>query len=491
MRVNLRRYVTGALAPLLAVLSLLVWTADSAYADEETIRVVSSSVTSEFPEGIRFKLEASGENEITSIAVRFRVGQRARGEYNYLDFERDLLVDSELFWRTNIGARYIPPGSILTYNFEIEDSEGGMLVTEPQEFIYQDARFQWEEVSKGPITVSYHGPVKRRAEIILDASFETLERVGPLLGADTEGPIRITMYNNAVEMLQGLPPGSTAISGEVITAGTAFADVGMLLVLGGDRRAESTAAHELTHILVHRAATSVFRTVPLWLNEGLAEYGNPYSSIDYEIALEFAVGTDRLMPITSQQARPSNSEEVIIFYGEARDITRFMVREFGGSKMRELLATLKTGRNIDDAILTVYGIDRVGLENLWREDLRAPPYTPPDTGSALPTPIPLPTVLIYSLTPQPESETIGDVSVTPTPEPTATPTAQPVARAEDATPGPAESQEPAAVEQEPETEGGGGACSAPRHGGPRAVDMSSVALLVGLVGLGLRRRVRR
>ena len=491
MRLRSRKHLIGALTPLLAV-PLLLWSAGAAQAEGETIRVVSSSVTSEFPEGIRFKLEASGDNEISSVAVRFRIGRRTTGSYDYLELEAGRLVDSELFWRTNTAARYIPPGTVVTYNFEIEDSEGTRLITEQEQLIYYDIRFQWEEVSRGAIAVAYHGPVKTRADKILGAITDTLLTIGPLLGADIEEPIRVTMYNNVKEMLEALPPGSTTIRRELITEGQAFAEVGMLLVLGGGRLALGTASHEVTHILVHRGGNSVIGDVPPWLNEGLAEFGNVDPSFSYDIALEFAIATDRLLPLTSTRALPSSPEDVIIFYGEARSIVRFMVGVYGPAKMRQLMATMKSGKRIGDAILEVYGISALRLENQWRERIGASKYTPPDTASARPTPISRPAFLPYSLTPQPRSATVGSASSTPTPEPkqadTPTPTPKAVAQgpAQDSTTPEAEGS--AGVEDE--SDGAGGACSAPRIGGPRSMDISGVVLLSGLLGLGLRRRLR-
>ena len=495
VRLRSRKHLIGALTALMAVL-LLLWSAGAAQAEGETIRVVSSSVTSEFPDGIRFKLEASGDNEISSVAVRFRIGRRTTGSYDFLEFETGRLADSELFWRTNTAARYIPPGTIITYNFEIEDSEGTRLITEQEQFIYYDIRFQWEEVSRGAIAVAYHGPVKTRADKILVAITDTLSTIGPLLGADIEEPIRVTMYNNVKEMLEALPPGSTTIRRELITEGQAFAEVGMLLVLGGGRLALGTASHEVTHILVHRGGDSVTGDVPPWLNEGLAEFGNVDPSFSYDIALEFAMATDRLLPLTSSRGLPSSPEDVIIFYGQARSIVRFMVGVYGPAKMRQLMATMKTGKRIGDAILEVYGISALRLENQWRERIGASKYTPPDTTSARPTPISRPAFLPYSLTPQPRSATVGSAISTPTPSPepkgvdTPTPTPQAVARAQ----GPAQdSTTPEAGDSarlEDESNEGGGACSAPRHGGLRPMDISGVVLLFGLMWLGLRRRLR-
>ena len=341
-----KHFVLLALAPLLAA-PLLFWSVASTYAEGEPIRLTSSSATSEFPEGIRFKAEVEGEAEISSVAVRLRVGQQTGEAYEYLDFD----------------ARYIPPGTIITYNFEIEDVDGNRLDTDPRELIYHDARFEWKEVSEGAVTVAYHGPVKTRAEIVRDAIIQTLNIVGPTLGVDITVPIRVTMYNNVKEMLEALPPGSTTIRRELITEGQAFVRDGTLLVLGSGSLAEGTASHEVTHILVHRAGDSVFRTVPAWLNEGLAEYANIQPGFSYPIALEFAIETGRLMPITTMTILPGTPEDVIIFYGEARSIVRFMVGRFGPQKMADLMAALKSGKSIDDALEDVYGLDRLELEN--------------------------------------------------------------------------------------------------------------------------------
>ncbi len=77
----------------------------------------------------------------------------------------------------------------------------------------------------------------------MDAIRQTLEIVGPVLGADTTEPIRVTMYNNIKEMLEALPPGSSTIRRELITEGQAFTSVGTLLVLGSGGLAEGTASH--------------------------------------------------------------------------------------------------------------------------------------------------------------------------------------------------------------------------------------------------------
>jgi hypothetical protein len=451
-----------------------------------SIRILSSSATSEFPTGMRFALEATGDKPIESMKVTYNVGLQSISVYDYLKFESGEIADGDLLVRTNTSAKYVPPGSVVTYRFEIEDSEGEKLVTEPQQLAFDDARFDWEEVSDGPITVLYHGPVQKRAETIRDAIVTTLDTMGPILGAETETPIRVTMYNNNKEMIEALPPNSPTIRRELITEGQAFSNYGVLLVLGGGRLAEGTASHEVIHILNDRAAGRV----PSWLGEGLSEYGNVAPGFSYSIALEFALETGRLLPITTQNIPPGDPEDAIIFYAQARSIVRFMIDGLGPEKMRELMARMRAGMSIDRATVAVYNTDLVGLENAWRRAIKAPEYTPPEVGSLLPTPIPRPTVLPYSLTPQAQSAPIAGTAPTTTPEAEEiiTEPSEVVALATDAEQEPKEAEEqPVKAEEEPPS---GGGCSAPRSGGPTAMDLSAVFLAVGLVGLGARRRLR-
>lgn len=379
---------------------------EPANAQTKGMTVLVTEVTSEFPEGIRFKIEIQSENHIDNIAVNFRKGQETRGVYEYLDFEETDPIKAELFWRTNTSARYIPPGTIITYNFEIGDSEGNRHSTPKSEFVYYDSRFDWEEIEEGLVAVAYHGPVVTRAKIILDSITETLNNMASVLGADTSTPIRVTMYNNVKEMLIALPPGSTTIRRELITEGQAFTSVGTLLVLGGGRGSKGTASHEVTHILNHRAGDSVIGKVPAWLDEGLAEFGNISPGFSYDIALEFALANDRLLPITSMPTLPGDPEDVIIFYGQARSIVKFMVAAYGPEQMRKLMATMKAGANVEDAIFEVYGITRIMLENQWRETIGAPEYLPAERGKVLPTPIPRRELQLFTLTPQAGAESV-------------------------------------------------------------------------------------
>jgi hypothetical protein len=459
------------------------------------IEVLTATAVSEFPIGIRFSATAVGEHEITSMAVRFRIGLLTRGVYEYLDYVTADINNGELFWRTATAAGYIPPETIITYNYEIEDSAGNLFSTEEQELIFQDARFNWERVEEGPVSVAYHGPVKVRAEAILQAILDTLEKMGPVLGAGIDDPIRVVTYNNQKEMLEALPPRSAAIGRELVTEGQAFSDVGTLMVLIGGRLALGTASHEVTHILNHRAGQSIFRRLPSWLHEGLAEYGNVDPGFSYDIALEFAVATDRLMPHLYMQTLPGDPEDVIIFYGQSKSIVRFMIDLQGEVGMRELLSLHKRGINMDDALQEVYGLDRLGLTNAWRAEIGAEPYELPKIAEARPTPVAYPTVQAFTLTPQAGGSNVGDVTISdeiaePTPElqpevAVTTPPQEPEVALAEPSPSPTSDAAPAGADDAERT--GTGSCNA-TGGSP---DSGTLAMLVLMVGAGGGAAVRR
>ena len=234
--------------------------------------------------------------------------------------------------------------------------------------------------------------------------------MGPLLGSGTDDPIRVTMYNNTKEMLEALPPGSTTISRELITEGQAFSELGTLLVLGGNRGAKGTASHEVTHILVHRAGKSIYREIPSWLNEGLAEYGNIESSFSYDIALEFAAANNRLLPVMFMAGLPGKPEDVIIFYGQSKSIVNLMIEVFGTAKMAELMLAFKNGESTENAIRQVYNLELLELTNIWRESIGAAKYELPDQSESVPTPLPMREIKPFSLTEHPEAQVIGSTS---------------------------------------------------------------------------------
>ncbi len=373
------------------------------YAEGSGVEVTNLSVQSDFPKGIRFSVTAESKDLIEEIKLTLRTGEQDTSVYEYFKFQPSQKVESELYWRTGTSSRYIPPGTTVRYQIEISTSSG-FIDNSVEEFLYLDSRFDWDSIRDRDVTVFYHGPVKSRAEDIMESIIDTLDVMGPILGASIDEPIRVTVYNNVKEMLVALPPGSTTIRRELVTEGQAFSDVSSLLVLGGGRMSTGTASHEVAHILVFRAGG---RMVPSWLNEGIAEFANVSPSFSYDIALDYAVNAGTLLPITSMSALPGNPEDVITFYGQASSIVEYMIFRYGAVPLRDLLSYFKEGMNINNAFEKAYGKSKTDLENEWRDFIGAPLYEVVNLEEMLPTAIPRTQVKAFTLTPQADTMPVG------------------------------------------------------------------------------------
>ena len=473
----------------------------SATAQESPVRFLDGGLESNFPEDIRFYTSFESDVEIDDVRVRFNTGPITTGQYDYLDLtERsESLIDGELIWRVNTSARYLPPGTTVDFVFEAIDEEGNEYLSEQYSQIVLDARYEWDVVTRGPIYVYYHGPVQVRAERLAEAAKESMELMGPIIGSETETPIVVTLYNNNAEMIGAVSARSATISRELITEGQAFFDHSVVLVLSGNRDI-GTLTHELTHILVGRAAGGSNPLVPLWLNEGLAEFGNLDKGLSYVYFLDWAVDTNRLIPFTRLQSFPGDPNLVIVSYGQSRNFVEYLIETYGADMIAETLSSIGEGRSGDIAIRNVYGKTLQQLDNEWRSHIGADPFVQP-------TPTPTPEAeatetsggyKLLTLTPVEGGIAVGETGAEPTPEPTKTPvpptpTVEPAAEPEVMVKPTATEEPPSEPAQEAETPveeptSSGGLCNSNGNGPLEASPFLITALLAALF---LARRIRR
>jgi len=349
-------------------------------ADEGNIQVVEAKAESQFPDGIKFSVLANSIDGIDDIRVFFsKVDQLGRSAYRTVDFEPGNSVSGESVLPSGTGSDYFPPGTKIEYSFEIRDKSGAVMRTESQDFVYEDIRFEWETVVEDLITVYYYGEyVRDRAETVLEAAKQNLEKMLPVLGIAPTEPLRIVAYNNYRHMSSALPFRSQAISEGLQTQGMAFSDERVLLVHGFDPTVTGTVSHEFTHLLVGEAAGPAISQVPSWLNEGLAEYGNIDPTDDYDAALRYGIFTRRIKPLWYQGAFGGSPDDIIIAYGQARSVVGYMIGTYGQARMAALFPVLRRTLDIDQALLEVYGMDQFGLDSAWRVSLGLEPLPSPE-----------------------------------------------------------------------------------------------------------------
>ena len=338
------------------------------------ISITSEEVISQFPDGIRFVVTATGPNTIEDIKITYRIEGGETNSYGYIDMLEE--GTGEYLLRAS-GGSFIPPGTPFHYIIEVFDDAGAILRTEEKQVLYMDTRFEWSSITNNPITVHYYGPTESRAKTILEASNKTIEHMKDVLGIEDVDPINVVAYNNSRHMSSALPPKPAAIAEDLITEGQAWPDKRVVLVMAFPADVEGIGSHEITHVLVGDAAGIAYPMVPTWLNEGLAEYGNQTPSRSYEQALRYGIFTRKLKPLWFLNTFSGEPNDVIIAYGQASAVIEFMIGQFGTGKIAELMMELQNTLDIDDALKNVYGFDSHGLDSKWRESLGLKPFPSP------------------------------------------------------------------------------------------------------------------
>ena len=440
-------------------LALILILPTAALGQEDGIHVVSQEVASDFPNSVTFKLTASGPDPIEEVRVFLKPVGSDRSTYGYLDLQPGVQVSGEYVMTTGTGASHRPPGTIIRYYFEIRDKAGRVLNTEEADYLYMDNTLDWRQVvsSDGLLNVYYYGEfVENRAKTVLEVAQQTVDRMEPVLGIRPEDPINIVAYSNYRDMSRALPFRAQAVREELVTEGQAWPPQRVVLVLTSETDFTGVASHELTHVLLSDAARTGYSRLPMWLNEGLAEFGNVDPGVTYDRALAYAVYTRRLKPLWYLTQFTGEPEEIIIAYGQGSSVVRYLVGAYGEEKMRELMMAFREVLPADQALQQVYGFDQYGLDTEWRRWLGLVPLPSPDELDGETTPAPSETIV-----PEPDATSV------PTPLPQDTPS-----------PADEVTVEPRATSDERRRSGR--SCGAPSEGSANSPsDIAVWALLVG------------
>jgi len=343
---------------------------------DSTVNVRVDNYIISFPNEIVFSLEADAPFVINKITLNFRAGSTVATRYGYPDFTPGNQVKATYRLKTSGGENnqnYLPPFTTIRYWYVFEGPNGERVQTPEKSFLYQDTRFVWKNLAKDTVTVYYYGGADATAQVVLDTALQTLDKMGREAGMTLERPIKVILYNTKADMDGAIPFTSARSRQELVTAGQAYSEHDLVLVLGVGRDVVRTVAHEVTHLITHQLSDNPYQNIPAWLNEGLSMYAEGDLYGEYKRALDQAVRQDRLFSVRQMTTMPGRPEDVILFYGQAHSLVKFLVDRYGPEKMSQLLAAYKAGTTDDDALRKVYGFDRDGLYAQWRQSLGLPP----------------------------------------------------------------------------------------------------------------------
>ncbi len=362
----MRRTIAVALALVLASMAIgHIALAQSA------IEVHSSTAQSDFPNGIRFQLDASASGGFDDIRLVYQIapdGVRATAvpqctagsnptcHYQLSGSQQDIII----------------PGAEVTYFWRLT-AGGETRETEPQTVSYEDDRFDWKTITEKNMTVWYYSGSEDEARAVLEAGLESEQRASALLQTTVDIPVRIFYYRTAEEMgpaILGNNSENVVTLGEVV-----YSDAAMV---AADASPKDIARHEVAHI-VQRAALKASYNPPDWVTEGMAVYMQSQPFRGQRGAVDSAIESGRVLSVRSMSSASSGglAQNVELFYGESWSLVKFLIETYGDQKFADLYRAIDAGAGTAGALQQVYAFNEDGLENAWRDSVGLPPREAP------------------------------------------------------------------------------------------------------------------
>ncbi len=200
--------------------------------------------------------------------------------------------------------------------------------------------------------VSYEGEtMESQGRLVLDSLERSRAALIAQLGYEPEQPVVVILYSRRSYREMGGPHWSAGLF-----------DGKIRMPVGGlhqvDEQIRSTLHHELVHAFIHARAGE---SAPRWLHEGVAEYmeGTRASDQGPLLARTIAEGS------SFEHCLPTSQCDVRIFYPAAASLVDYVIQMRGVGGIRDVLASLREGNDIDGSLQRVLGKDEGALIRDW------------------------------------------------------------------------------------------------------------------------------
>ncbi|MCH9016839.1 MAG: hypothetical protein IIB89_03630, partial [Chloroflexi bacterium] len=224
-------------------------TASSLSAAGGEIEVVTTDENVVFPGNVDLSVTAEGDAGIVEVRLFYRTLGSRIWAYAYPEFVPSNRITASLNLTGEVSS-YLPPGTEVEYYYEITDSQGNVLRTEPTVVEYEDTRFDWTKVKVGPLTLHYYDQSDLRVRGVVRSLESDLARLQTLLQLEQPNEIKGIIYARRSHTLDAFPQQSRTTTEQQIFQGFAFQERNLFLGLGMDR---GLIVHEAAHLMFGQA----------------------------------------------------------------------------------------------------------------------------------------------------------------------------------------------------------------------------------------------
>jgi hypothetical protein len=356
------------------------------------ITVATNQAEIQFPDAIVFDLSVSSSQTIEEVTLRYWTsGQSCQPGGAVHQFTFDPAKTEAVSWTWDLNrSGVIPPGTELYWEWEVTDKAGTVSKIPAQSLVFNDPRQAWQTLTQDAITLQWYEGNQTFGQSLMTIAIQSLHRLTTQMGVQPSTDIWITIYPTFDDVHEVL------LHTYEWTGGVAFPQYGGIITSiqkGQEDWAASVLPHELSHLVVGAATFNCQGTsLPTWLDEGLAVYAENNLTQEERSQVLAGLKNGTLPELRAlEDSFSPKSDLANLEYLQAGTVADYLLSHYGTGQMSALLAAVKSGLMIDEALLQVYGFDTAGLDAVWRASLGVAVAPSPTAGTedqASATPIP-------------------------------------------------------------------------------------------------------
>jgi hypothetical protein len=353
---------------LVVILCLMTMSFNPVQAQSAGISL-DDSVTASFPDYIEFDLTIETDILITDIRLHYTVERDGFAEVTHevnVGVPLPYQAEMDVYWQWDMRTTgTLPSGTVIEYWWTLEDVNGDNYQTDIDRVTFNDTNYSWRNVTEGNITLYWYSGDENFAAELMQTCQDGLVRLGEDTGSYLEEPIRIYIYSSSTALQNAM------VFAQEWTGGVAYPAYGVIAIGISNFNIEwgkSALVHELAHLVTYQMTSNPYNDIPVWLDEGISMYAEGELDDSYEDYLREAAIYGTLISVQSLCSPFSaDANKTYLSYAESYSFVAFLIESYGQEKMSRLLAVFKNGSTYDNALLTVYGFDMDGLNDLWQE----------------------------------------------------------------------------------------------------------------------------
>ncbi len=334
------------------------------------VAVASASAT--LATGITFTLDGTSTQIVRSASVRYRAAQRET--LHAASATTSVAPPGEpisLSLTVDPREEGLPPGLSIEYVWRLVLVDGTTWASEASVVEWIDDRFGRTSRSAGIVSVMVPaGDRSVRGDRILAEAVRALPDIERVVGTPLTEPVRLWVYDSVADLA-----GTRSANVEPWIAASSFPGLGITLAAippGDATEIGRLVPHELSHHVLHHAATSPFSPPPLWFDEGLASWFQTTGTEGFSALVAAAASAGTLPSVVALGSSfPFSAAEAQLAYAACWSVMTFVIETQGEAAVPRLAAALAADMTDDAAALAALGLTQADLDRAWRAWLAA------------------------------------------------------------------------------------------------------------------------